>query len=177
MLMLGFRISTLIPGSLIVATLPARSVACPTAVHLPVVEYVIGAVNVPGARPESASVAEKFATTAPFVQPSALASGDRVAVMSGTVRSMLSVMLAVAVLPDLSVAVPAIVWFAPSEVMSCALGHVLMPDSVSEQTNLTVTFVLFQPLALAAGVATTAIVGGVVSTAPARLPPVRGIAI
>src|SRR4051794_21435094 len=54
--------------------------------------------------------------------------------------------------------------------MSCVLGHVLIPDSVSEHTNFTVTFVLFQPLALAAGVATTLMVGGVVSTAPARVP-------
>ena len=106
MLMLGFRVSILIPASLTAPTLPARSVACPTAVSFPVVEYVIGAVNVPGARPESASVAEKLTTTGPFTHPSALASGDRVAFMTGAVRSMLSVMLAVAVLPDLSVAVP-----------------------------------------------------------------------
>src|SRR5438477_4893584 len=59
--------------------------------------------------------------------------------------------------------------------MTCALGHVLIPDSASEHTNLTVTFVLFQPLALAAGVATTAIVGGVVSMEPARLPPAVSI--
>ncbi len=42
-------------------------------------------------------------------------------------------------------------------------GHVAIPDSVSLQANVTVTFELFQPAALAAGEMLTEIVGGVLS--------------
>ena len=76
---------------------------------------------------------------------------------------MFTVMLAVAVFPALSVAMPEITWLAPSPLTIVGAGQVAIPEPVSAQTNFTVTFVLFQPFALARGVATAVIVGGVVS--------------
>src|SRR5882672_4959852 len=160
----GFRRSMLMPDRVIEPTLPARSVARPmTERFVTSVERVIGAVRLPSATSDSASVAEKLTTTGPLFQPSAFGAGADEAVTMGAVLSMFTVMLAVAVFPALSIAVPEITWLAPSALTIVFAGQVLMPEPVSEQMNFTVTFVLFQPFALAAGVATAVIVGGVVS--------------
>ena len=70
-----------------------------------------------------------------------------------------------ALLPALSTAVPETTWVAPSVESVTGAGHVLTPDPASAHANVTVTFVLFQPLALGAGVTAAVIVGGVVSLA------------
>src|SRR6185436_11452998 len=103
------------PVSLNVPMLPARSVARPVAdPFVRSVASVSGAVSVSGARPDSASVAAKVTVTGVVDHPLAGASGDRDAVTAGAVLSMLSVTLALAVLPARSRAVPEITWFAPS---------------------------------------------------------------
>ena len=76
---------------------------------------------------------------------------------------MLRVTLTDAVLPALSVTVPAITWPAPSDVTVCMGGQLSTPEPVSEQVKLTITFELFQPLPLGKGIVDGVIVGGVMS--------------
>src|SRR5271168_3163224 len=83
--------------------------------------------------------------------------------MVGGVLSRLTMTLAVAVLPALSVAVPLMVWFAASVETTMGAGQTAMPEPESEHVKVTVTLELFQPLALGAGAATAVIVGGVLS--------------
>src|SRR5262245_5140382 len=145
-------------------TLPARSVARPVADRFVTsVAISIGAVRLPGTNPDSASVAAKVTATGPLFHPSALGSGDEMAVTAGAVLSRFTVTLAVAVLPDLSVAVPSITWPAPSMLTTRRAGQVAIPEPSSAHTNFTVTLVRFQPVALGAGVATAVMAGGVVS--------------
>jgi hypothetical protein len=96
-------------------------------------------------------------------QPVGGASGDRDAVTTGAVRSMLSVMLAVAVLPARSRAVPEMTWFAPSVETRTAAGQNARRTS-SAHVNRTRTAVRYQPLAFGSVVAATVMVGGVTST-------------
>ena len=72
---------------------------------------------------------------------------------------MFSMTLAEAELPALSVAVPEMVWFAPSAVTAIGAGQEAIPDKESEQAKVTVTCPLFQPAALAAGDADAVMVG------------------
>ena len=84
--------------------------------------------------------------------------------IAGAVASMLSVTLADALLPTLSVAVPVTTWLAPSAETVTGAGHVAIPDPPgSAQVNVTLTGVLFQPLAFGALSTVALIVGGVVS--------------
>ena len=67
------------------------------------------------------------------------------------------------VLPARSVAIPVTTCAAPSFVKVTGLLEVAIPERPSEVLKLTVTLVLFHPLALGAGVATAAMSGGVLS--------------
>src|SRR5438445_503018 len=97
----------LMPDSVTEPTLPARSVARPVADSLaPSDDRMTGAFRLPGATPDTASAAANVTTTGVLFQPFALAAGDRVAVTTGGVLSMLRVTLAVCVFPALSAAVP-----------------------------------------------------------------------
>ena len=102
----------------------------------------------------------KLAVTAPLFQPKELPLGLLEPVTLGGVRSMLMpLMLAVAVLPALSVQVP--VADCPAPWLLSVVGPVTeaTPDSESEQVKLTMTGPLFQPLALAPGLAEPVTVG------------------
>ena len=136
-----------------VPTRPATSAAWPVAERLlPSVASVMGAVRVPGAMPDSASVAEKVTVTGPLFQPLTFGGGAAAAVTTGLVLSTLRVTLALAVFPDLSVAVPETTCPAPSVLTTTGAGQVSMPAALSEQVNFTVTLPLFQPLELGMGV-------------------------
>lgn len=66
-------------------------------------------------------------------------------------------------MPALSTAVPVSLWPAPSPVKVVGPEQLAIPEPVSSHSKLTVTPVLFQPLALASGVRDPTIVGLVVS--------------
>src|SRR6185295_8302902 len=101
--------------------------------------------------------------TSVLFQPAAFAAGATDAVITGAVRSTLSVTDAVAVLPALSVAVPRTIWFAPSDDTTCGGGHDAMPDRSSAQTKVTVAFWPTHPAAFGGGATVAAIVGAVLS--------------
>src|SRR5437660_173540 len=82
--------------------------------------------------------------------------------MMGAVLSILTIATAVAVLPALSVTVPVTLWPAPSPSVVGA-GQEATPESASLQVKLTVTSVLFQPLALGAGLGEALMLGAVLS--------------
>ena len=79
----------------------------------------------------------------------------------GGLVPIFSVMLAVAEFPAMSVAVPEIVWPAPSVLMVCGAGQVAIGAVVLVHTKLTVTLELFHPLASGPGEAVATILGGV----------------
>src|SRR5437763_6109024 len=72
--------------------------------------------------------------------------------------------VAEAVLPALSLAVPVTDCAAPSLVRIVGPAQLATAESASAQVKLTVTSLLFQPAAFAAGDAAPVIVGGVLST-------------
>ena len=63
--------------------------------------------------------------------------------------------------PSVSVAVPVIARFTPSEETTCGGGQVAIGALPALQVKVTTTLVLFQPLALGAGEAEVVMVGGV----------------
>jgi hypothetical protein len=71
--------------------------------------------------------------------------------------------LVVAELPATSNTVPLMDCPIPSVVIVCGGGQVTTPDKLSEHVKVTVTGVLFQPVADAAGDCVAVIVGGVKS--------------
>ncbi len=77
--------------------------------------------------------------------------------------SRLTVWVAVAVLPALSVAVPRTAWPAPSSEMTREGVQEAMPEPVSSHVKETVTLLLFQPL-VAAGDWEARMLGAVLST-------------
>src|SRR4029077_2397692 len=84
--MVGALESMLTPESVAGPMLPARSTAWPDADRpTPSADSVTGAVRLPGATPESASVAAKLTTTGTLLQPFAFACGARMAVTTGGV--------------------------------------------------------------------------------------------
>ena len=128
------------PESLATPTLPARSVAWPdTDRFLPSVDNVTGVLRLFDATPDSSSVAAKAIVTGVLFQP-LFATGDCVAVTIGAVLSMLSVTLAVAVLPALSTALPETTWLAPSALTVTGAGHFSMPDSESAQAKVSADY-------------------------------------
>src|SRR5689334_18058361 len=77
---------------------------------------------------------------------------------------MLMMALAEAMLPALSTAVPAAIWFAPSAFRTAGGVQVAIPDRGSKQLKVTVTAVaLFHPKVLAGGTATAEMPGAVLS--------------
>ena len=76
---------------------------------------------------------------------------------------MLSVTLATAVLPALSVAVPVTTCPAPSVVTTRGAGHEAIPERSSAQTNVTVAFPFSHPAAVGSGATVAEIVGTVLS--------------
>src|SRR5437773_11977673 len=66
-------------------------------------------------------------------------------------------------LPALSVAVPVADWAAPAALRVIGLVQLAIPERTSEQRKLAVTSLLFQPLALAAGLRLPLIAGPVLS--------------
>ena len=99
----------------------------------------------------------------PFSHPAAVGSGATVAEIVGAVLSMLSVTLAAAVLPAVSVAVPLTTWPAPSVVTTRGAGHEAIPDRSSAQTNVTVVLPFSHPVAVGSGAMVAEIVGAVLS--------------
>src|SRR5947209_4941412 len=115
------------------------------------------------ATPDNPSEQVKLAVTLLLFQLAALGAGESVVVTAGGVLSILRLRELLAVFPALSVAVPEIVCFAPSVLTVVAAGQVATPDRLSEQVKDTVTLLLFQPAAFAAGLAVALIVGAVLS--------------
>src|SRR6266581_8929254 len=147
--------------TLAVAPLPARSVAVPEATWFsPSLLIVTGGAQL--STPDPASEQVKLTVTSVLFQPLAFASGERVAVMMGPDLSMWTVTLVDAWFPARSTAVPETVC-VPSAITVTGSGQVATCERLSAHENVTVTSLLFQPLALGGGTAVAAIVGGVLS--------------
>src|SRR5688500_6506074 len=92
------------------------------------------------AMPDRASLQLKEVVTVALFQPAALASGLRLALMLGAVLSMLSpALVALAVLPALSLASPLRLWSRPSVLTRAGGEQVSTPERASPQLQLTVT--------------------------------------
>ena len=116
--------------------------------------------------PDSPSLPEKLTVTSVLFHPYAFAVGVRAALAVGGVLSMLiPVTAAFAELPARSVQVPFADWLAPSLDRIVGEGGLpaANPDSESLQVKLTVTSLLFQPLAFAAGEGDPLMLGSVLS--------------
>src|SRR6266511_505446 len=99
-------------------------------------------------------------TTFPLYQPAPFGLLVVAPLSVGAVLSMSMLpTVAVAELSALSTAVPVTDWFAPLAVFVVGPLHDLMPETLSEQVKLTVTSVLFQPFAFAAGLREPVTVG------------------
>jgi hypothetical protein len=148
---LSMLIPVLVTGSL---TFPATSVQVPGPADCPApsVVNVIAAVQV--AMPDKPSVPLKVTVTFVLFQPAAFGAGDCAADAVGAVLSILMPVRLTGSLtfPALSVQVPGPAdRAAPSEVKTTGAEQVSIPDSPSVPLKLTVTSVLFQPAAFAAG--------------------------
>jgi hypothetical protein len=159
----GAVLSIFTAGDVNVAALPALSVTVTVPVTAePSVDRTSGLL--PGfvdATPDVASAAVNVMDTFVLFHP--LGAGPNVSV--GGVLSIL-IPLAVAgalTLPALSVHDPDADWLAPSEDKVTGLAQLSIPDKLSVPLKLTVTSVLFQPLAFAAGARVAAPVGAVLS--------------
>jgi len=110
--------------------------------------------------------------TASFTVPTTAAEDEvnvapfagEVMLIVGGVLSSLTVIDVEALLPAASVAVPEMIWLAPSVVTVCGAGQLATAEVASLQANVTVTLLLFQPAAFGAGEAVAVIVGGSLST-------------
>ena len=165
----GTVLSIITAGEVKVALLPAKSVtvtvpdtADPSAANTK--GLADGLVE---ATPDRASAGVNENETSVLFHPFPLAPGLAVPnVRVGAVLSMFIPLWATGelVLPALSVHVPDDdVWAAPSVLTVAGLVQLSMPDRESLPLNVTVTFVLFQPLALAAGEAAAVAVGAALS--------------
>src|SRR5512144_2485672 len=141
--MVGAVLSTLIPDSVTVSLLPARSVAIPDADPAAPSSTVFGAVH--DLMPDSASPQEKLTMTSARYQSLAFGRRSRDPLIVGFVWSMFTVAVSLAEFPALSYAVPVTVWLAPS--LSSVVGSLQLatPDRASVHWKLTSTGVLFQP--------------------------------
>src|SRR4029079_3542657 len=114
--------------------------------------------------PDSASPAVHATVTSPLYQPAAF--GDVVGEPSrvgATLSMLIPLTVVLAVLSALSVTVPVTDWFAPLVLNVVGADEVLTPEVASLGANETVTSVLFQPFAFAAGVREPVMVGAVLS--------------
>jgi hypothetical protein len=152
-----------------VLVFPATSVAVATIGFVPA-ERLIPQLKVPTFKlagvPLQVTLAmpERVSVTIPAIVCEALNDelpllGDVIEIVGG-VLSIFSVTFAVADVPALLVAVPEMTWLAPSVVTICGDGQVAIPEPASVQVKLTVTFVLFHPLAFGCGDICAEIVGG-----------------
>jgi len=149
------------------ALLPVRSVAVPVMIcAAPSVVSRVGAVQLAMPAPLSAQVNETV--TSLLCQPLALGSGVDVVLMVGAALSRWMVIVALALLPLRSVALPLISWFAPSLLMSCGGVQVAIPESTSLQSNETVTSFSCQPLIAGGKLSAGVIDGGVLSRLTVR---------
>src|SRR5258708_24548016 len=147
---------------LVEAVFPATSVAVPLKTWpVPTIVRLTGCGQL--AIPESASVQLNVMVAGAVTMPLASAAGVTVAVMIGGVSSMLTVRLVLAVCAEASVTVPFTIWFAPSAVRVCDAGQ-FSGGTPPAHRNETVTLVLFQPAAFAAGAALAEMVSGVSCT-------------
>src|SRR5439155_14126947 len=156
----------------VVPAFPARSVA-PTGISFLPTASVKGHEN---ALPFTAAgtslqvmlaIPDKESETSPVIVIPAcvtvLPFGGAVIVRSGTVLSSRTVALSVAVLPALSVALPATEKPLVSLLITFAAGQESTPLRASVQVKLTVTSVLFQPFAFGCGDRVRVIPGAVLS--------------
>src|SRR5205085_1714950 len=111
--------------------------------------------------------------TAVLFQPLAFGEGAAAAVIAKGAVSTLNVTFALAAFPALSAAVPLNARLTPGVLTWIAGGQEAIPEPESEQVNLTVTSVLFQPKLLANGLSVAEIAGGVLS----RFTFVPGVAV
>jgi hypothetical protein len=109
--------------------------------------------------PERLSLAEPDRTREEEVKT--VPSEGEFIVKAGMVLSMLRVTLAVAVSPLASVAVRPTTWLTPSVEMVCGAGQLVTGELPAWQVAVTVTLLLFHPLALGLGDTERVIVGGV----------------
>ena len=172
MLMVGGVLSSLTVTD-VEALFPATSVAEPEiAWFAPSVATATGEGQV--ATPERESPQVKLTVTLELFQPAALGAGETAAAIVGGVLSILSVTLVEVLFPAASVAVPETTCLAPSVVIVCGARQLTTGEVASPQTNVTVTFVLFQPAAFGAGETVAVIVGRSLSTpiiSMVRTPP------
>src|SRR5207253_2980946 len=143
-LIAGPVLSMLIPETVALALLPALSVAVAVARGVAPSALRVtsgGQLSIP----ERTSAQGKCAVTEPPSQPPA--AGAEVA----------------PALPALSVAVLVADWAAPAALRVIGLVQLAIPERTSEQRKLAVTSLLFQPLALAAGLRLPLIAGPVLS--------------
>src|SRR5437016_14551382 len=86
--------------------------------------------------------------------------GDAIVTVGGVLSSFTATDV-LAVLPAISIAVPAMIWLAPSVETVWGEGQFSIPDVESLHVKVTVGFVLFQPAAFGAGETTAVMVGEV----------------
>jgi len=161
----GGVLSMLMPEAVAGAlTLSALSVQAPEA-DWPAPSVVSNVGEVQLASPESASLPLNVTVTSVLFQPLAFAPGLALALAVGAVLSMLmpEAVAGSLTLPALSVQVPEADWPAPSAARTAGAVQLAIPESASLPVNVTVTSVLFQPLAFAPGLALALAVGGVLS--------------
>lgn len=96
-------------------------------------------------------------------QPPAFGCGDAIAVIASGVVCTLTVIVALAVFPALSVAVPLKDSFNPAVVTCIGEGQLATPESGSEQVKLIVAGAVTTPFEFGAGVAVAVMVGAVLS--------------
>lgn len=104
---------------------------------------------------------EKLTVTGPLFQPSALAGVLELEMLGEVLSILILPTVNDAVLPAMSVTEPMTDCTAPSPLSVVSALQNATPDRESAQLKLTVTFPLFQPLALGPGLREPLIVGRV----------------
>jgi hypothetical protein len=105
----------------------------------------------------------KIIRTPELFQPLPFGLGINVAVTSGIVLSILTFTVSVSVFPATSVQLPAAGWLGPSVVIVMGAVQNAIPELASVPVNVTVTFVLFQPLPFALGDLVPVVLGAAAS--------------
>src|SRR5919106_4704326 len=181
----GAVLSILTFGLVALTALPARSETEAVAARFSPSPAIVLRSGQPPSTPESASALAHAISTLLVYQPLSPAVPAATDPLSdGAVVSMFTgPMVVAASLSALSTAAALTSWSAPSESSTFVPPPVqlLMPESASAQLRPTVTFVLFQPWAFAAGLRVAVISGSPLSsltvTAPEALLPSRSAAV